>query len=130
MSNRFGSSSGVTQCAKYTSRSVDSVKRSFFTIDQKARLSVWQARRYSAKRGSLTRVRDAELRDGLRIVSELLHLQLQAPRDRRAAQPREALDLRVVARHHLASRRRHERLADAAPVLGADRDVLQVRVGG
>ena len=38
-------------------------------------------------------------------------------------------DLRVVAGHQLAARRRDEGLADAAPVVGADRDVLQVGIG-
>ncbi|KAG1323019.1 hypothetical protein G6F63_013160 [Rhizopus arrhizus] len=38
------------------------------------------------------------------------------------------LDLRIVGRQQLAALRRHERAADAAAVLGADRDVLQVRV--
>jgi hypothetical protein len=40
------------------------------------------------------------------------------------------LDLRVVAGHDLAPRRRDEGGADAAAILGADRDVLQVRIGG
>src|SRR3546814_1616076 len=38
------------------------------------------------------------------------------------------LDLRVVAREQLAPRRRDEGLADAAAVLAADRDVLQVGI--
>src|SRR5690606_416109 len=38
------------------------------------------------------------------------------------------LDLRVVAGHDLAPRGSDERGADAAPVLGADRDVLQVGI--
>ena len=38
------------------------------------------------------------------------------------------LDLRVIGRHDVAARRRDERLADAAPFRGADRDVLQVGV--
>src|SRR5690606_36121445 len=40
------------------------------------------------------------------------------------------LDLRVVAGDHLPPRRGDEGGADAAAVLGADRDVLQVRVVG
>ena len=39
------------------------------------------------------------------------------------------LDLRVIGRHDPVARRRDERLADAAALGGADRDVLQVRVG-
>ena len=39
------------------------------------------------------------------------------------------LDLRVVGGEQLEARRRDERLADAAAFGGADRNVLQVRVG-
>jgi hypothetical protein len=39
------------------------------------------------------------------------------------------LDLRVVGRHEAVARRRDERRPDAATLLGADRDVLQVRIG-
>ncbi len=40
------------------------------------------------------------------------------------------LDLAVVGGEEQVPRLRHERLADAPPLRGADRDVLQVRVGG
>ena len=39
------------------------------------------------------------------------------------------LDLRIVGRDQLVARRRHEGAADLAAFLGADRDVLQVRLG-
>ena len=40
------------------------------------------------------------------------------------------LDLAVIGRDDLVAFRRHEGPADLAAGLGADRDVLQVRVGG
>ena len=40
------------------------------------------------------------------------------------------LDLAVIRRDQLLARRRHEGAADAPPFLGADRNVLQVRVRG
>ena len=39
------------------------------------------------------------------------------------------LDLRVVGRDQHVARRGHERAPDLAPELGADRNVLQVRIG-
>ena len=40
------------------------------------------------------------------------------------------LDLRIVGRRDLHSGRRHEGAPDLAAFLGADRDILKVRLGG
>jgi hypothetical protein len=55
VSKRSGCSSGVIQCAKYTSRSVASVSFSARTIAQNAAFDFWHAARCSPKRDSSMR---------------------------------------------------------------------------